>query len=82
MNAASMIGRESSRCRRFAKDCRRLAVEYGPGSNALLREWARWQHFEISMSVNTCDTAATVLWLLDVQPATPFDGVVVRSAFE
>jgi bisphosphoglycerate-independent phosphoglycerate mutase (AlkP superfamily) len=37
---------------------------------------------EISVSVNTCDTAATALWLLDLQPLTPLDGVPVLSAFE
>jgi predicted AlkP superfamily pyrophosphatase or phosphodiesterase len=49
--------------------------------------WIAWgkgvkKHFEITVPVNTCDTAATVFWLLDVQPSSALDGVVVRSAFE
>lgn len=49
--------------------------------------WIAWgkgvkKHFDITVPVNTCDTAATVFWLLDVQPVSPLDGVVVKSAFE
>lgn len=33
-------------------------------------------------SVTTCDTAATVLWLLDVPIPTNFDGKPVKQAFE
>ena len=41
----------------------------------------KWRS-EINVPVNTCDTAATALWLLDLQPLTPLDGVPVFSAFE
>ena len=41
----------------------------------------KWRS-EINVPVNTCDTAATALWLLDLQPFTPLDGVPVFSAFE
>lgn len=49
--------------------------------------WIAWgqgvrKRFKITAPVNTCDTAATVLWLLGVQPATLLDGVVVGSAFK
>jgi predicted AlkP superfamily pyrophosphatase or phosphodiesterase len=49
--------------------------------------WIAWgkgvkKGFEISAPVNTCDTAATALWLLDLQPASPLDGAVVNSAFK
>ena len=49
--------------------------------------WIAWgkgvkEHFEITVHVNTCDTAPTMFWLLDVQPCSSLDGVVVRSAFE
>lgn len=36
----------------------------------------------INVPVNTCDTAATALWLLDLHPLTALDGVPVLSAFE
>lgn len=38
--------------------------------------------FEIITPVNTCDTAATALWLLGVSPASKLDGVPVHSAFK
>ena len=49
--------------------------------------WIAWgkdvrRHFEITSPVNTCDTAATALWLLGVQPLISLDGVPVSSAFE
>ncbi len=49
--------------------------------------WIAWGkgvnwHFEITAPVSTCDTAATVLWLLGVRPGTPLDGTPVLSAFE
>lgn len=49
--------------------------------------WIVWgqgvkPHFEITAPVNTCDTAATVFWLLDIKPAAPLDGAVVVSAFK
>ena len=49
--------------------------------------WIAWgkdvkEGFTITDPVNTCDTAATVLWLLDLQPAGPLDGTLVRSAFQ
>jgi len=49
--------------------------------------WIAWgkgvkPHFEITAPVSTCDTAATALWLLGVQPASPLDGSPVFSAFE
>lgn len=49
--------------------------------------WIAWgrgvkPHFEITAPVNICDTAATALWLLDLQPVSPLDGTVVTSAFE
>ena len=40
------------------------------------------KHFEITAPVNTCDTAATALWLLGVQPIAALDGVPVTSAFK
>jgi len=48
--------------------------------------WIAWgkgvnRHFEITVPVSTCDTAATALWLLDVQPLASLDGVPVFSAF-
>jgi predicted AlkP superfamily pyrophosphatase or phosphodiesterase len=48
--------------------------------------WIAWgkgvrKHFEITAPVATCDTAATALWLLDVQPLSPLDGAPVKSAF-
>lgn len=49
--------------------------------------WIAWgqgvkEKFEIIRPVSTCDTAATALWLLGLETASPLDGVVVRSAFE
>ena len=49
--------------------------------------WVAWgkgvnRQMEITVPVNTCDTAATALWLLDVQPLARLDGVPVFSAFE
>lgn len=49
--------------------------------------WIAWgkgvkRQMEITAPVNTCDTAATALWLLDLQPLAPLDGVPVFSAFE
>ncbi len=49
--------------------------------------WIAWGkdvnwHFEIAAPVSTCDTAATALWLLGVQPSMPLDGTPVLSAFE
>jgi predicted AlkP superfamily pyrophosphatase or phosphodiesterase len=49
--------------------------------------WIAWgkgvkRRFAITDPVYTCDTAATVLWLLDLQPATPLDGTPVKSAFK
>lgn len=49
--------------------------------------WVAWgkgvsRRSEITVPVNTCDTAATALWLLGVQPLTSLDGVPVSSAFE
>jgi predicted AlkP superfamily pyrophosphatase or phosphodiesterase len=48
--------------------------------------WVAWgatvkKNYEIIMPINTCDTAATALWLLDVKPLAPMDGVVVTNAF-
>jgi predicted AlkP superfamily pyrophosphatase or phosphodiesterase len=48
--------------------------------------WVAWgkgvkKHFEISAPVNICDTTATALWLLGLQPISPLDGAVVTSAF-
>jgi len=49
--------------------------------------WIAWgknvkSRFTITDPVYTCDTAATVLWLLDLQPAGPLDGAPVKSAFK
>ena len=38
--------------------------------------------FEITAPVSTCDTAATALWLLDLQPSAPIEGSAVTSAFK
>jgi len=38
--------------------------------------------YSITAPVNTCDTAATALWLLDVPIPSDFDGKPVSSAFE
>jgi predicted AlkP superfamily pyrophosphatase or phosphodiesterase len=48
--------------------------------------WITWgqgvkKRFTITDPVDTCDTAATALWLLGITPTTPLDGVVVSSAF-
>lgn len=49
--------------------------------------WIAWgkgvnRRSEITVPVNTCDTAATALWLLGVEPLTSLDGVPVFTAFE
>jgi predicted AlkP superfamily pyrophosphatase or phosphodiesterase len=49
--------------------------------------WIAWgggvkKHFTITNAVNTCDTAATALWLLDAQPLVKMTGQPVTSAFE
>ncbi|MEO6034092.1 MAG: alkaline phosphatase family protein [Verrucomicrobiota bacterium] len=49
--------------------------------------WIAWgkgvkKGFEITAPVGTCDTAATALWLLDVKPIAPMEGMVVNSAFK
>lgn len=49
--------------------------------------WIAWgkdvkKGCEIISPVNTCDTAATALWLLGVSPASKLDGVPVTSAFK
>jgi len=49
--------------------------------------WIAWgkavnRSYEITVPVNTCDTAATALWLLGIQPLAALDGVPVFSAFE
>ena len=49
--------------------------------------WIAWgqgvkKHFTITAPVNTCDTAATALWLLDVPPMTAMTGTPVTSAFK
>ena len=49
--------------------------------------WIAWgqgakKRFTITTPVNTCDTAATALWLLGVQPIAALDGVPVTSAFK
>jgi hypothetical protein len=49
--------------------------------------WIVWgqgvkKHFTITAPVNTCDTAATALWLLGVQPLATMAGTPVISAFK
>jgi predicted AlkP superfamily pyrophosphatase or phosphodiesterase len=49
--------------------------------------WIAWgqgvkKHFTITAPVNTCDTAATALWLLDVPPMIAMTGTPVTSAFK
>jgi predicted AlkP superfamily pyrophosphatase or phosphodiesterase len=49
--------------------------------------WIAWgegvkKNFTITNAVNTCDTAATALWLLDVKPIKPMTGKPVTKAFE
>jgi predicted AlkP superfamily pyrophosphatase or phosphodiesterase len=49
--------------------------------------WIAWgkdvrKGYEIVVPVNTCDTAATALWLLGLSPASKLDGVPVSSAFK
>jgi predicted AlkP superfamily pyrophosphatase or phosphodiesterase len=49
--------------------------------------WIAWgagvkPNYGISTAVNTCDTAATALWLLDVPVPTDWDGKPVISAFK
>jgi|DewCreStandDraft_2_1066082.scaffolds.fasta_scaffold00009_212 predicted AlkP superfamily pyrophosphatase or phosphodiesterase len=36
---------------------------------------------QLNIPINTCDTAATALWLLDVTPLEPLDGRPVKAAF-
>ena len=48
--------------------------------------WIAWgagvrKHFTITAAVNTCDTAATALWLLGLKPPEALDGAPVTSAF-
>lgn len=48
--------------------------------------WVVWgagvrKGFTITAPVNTCDTAATALWLLGLKATLPLDGVPVSSAF-
>jgi len=48
--------------------------------------WVVWgagvrRNFTIPDPVNTCDTAATALWLLGLKPASALDGAPVTSAF-
>ncbi|MDW8309329.1 MAG: alkaline phosphatase, partial [Verrucomicrobiales bacterium] len=48
--------------------------------------WIAWgagvrRNFTITTPVNTCDTAATALWLLGLKPTVPLDGAPVTSAF-
>jgi predicted AlkP superfamily pyrophosphatase or phosphodiesterase len=49
--------------------------------------WVAWgrnvnKGFAITAPVNTCDTAATALWLLGIPIPASFDGKPVTSAFE
>ena len=49
--------------------------------------WIAWgkgvkKGFSITESVNTCDTASTVLWLLDITPSILMDGKAVTTAFK
>lgn len=49
--------------------------------------WIVWgagvkKDFTITNAVNTCDTAATALWLLDVKPLKPITGKPVSEAFK
>jgi predicted AlkP superfamily pyrophosphatase or phosphodiesterase len=49
--------------------------------------WIAWgqgvkKDYAITNAVNTCDTAATALWLLDVPPLQPMTGVPVTAAFK
>ena len=49
--------------------------------------WIAWgkgvkKGFAITAPVNTCDTAATALWLLGLSPMLPLEGNVVQSAFK
>jgi predicted AlkP superfamily pyrophosphatase or phosphodiesterase len=49
--------------------------------------WIVWgkgvkKGFKITEPVGTCDTAATALWLLGLQPISPLHGAVVTSAFK
>lgn len=48
--------------------------------------WVVWgagvrKNFTITTPVNTCDTAATALWVLGLKPTSPLDGAPVTSAF-
>lgn len=49
--------------------------------------WITWgaavrPNFSINSAVNTCDTAATALWLLDVPVPAGWDGKPVTGAFK
>lgn len=49
--------------------------------------WIAWgkgvkKGFKITAPVGTCDTAATALWLLGIEPVAPLEGTVVKSAFK
>jgi predicted AlkP superfamily pyrophosphatase or phosphodiesterase len=49
--------------------------------------WIAWgqgvkKKFTITNAVNTCDTAATALWLLEAPPIRPMTGRPVTAAFE
>jgi len=49
--------------------------------------WIAWgcdvkKHFTITAPVNTCDTAATALWLLEAHPISPITGWPVTSVFK
>jgi predicted AlkP superfamily pyrophosphatase or phosphodiesterase len=61
---------------------------HGQGTPAdMTIPWIAWgkgvkPHSEITAPVSTCDTAATTLWLLGLEPATPLDGAPVMSALE
>jgi len=64
--------------------------EKGHGKNIpedMTIPWIAWgqdvkSDFTITNAVNTCDTAATALWLLDVPPLQPMTGVPVTAAFK
>lgn len=64
---------------------------HGKGHSAgvledLLIPWIAWgagvrSGHALTVPVNTCDTAATALWLLNVPPPVAMDGKPIRSAF-
>ncbi len=61
---------------------------HGKGTEADMRiPWIAWgkgvrSRHKISEPVYTCDTAATVLWLLNLEPAMPLDGKPIVGAFK